>query len=185
MLRLQRQTLESQQDKIRRAITLIEAALCQIDEGRDLSLDELATLTKETLVRQSTDKKKFGARFEAVIAEQDPTGQANRTFDEIKKEFSGDAHRAAATDIYEEATRLKEAGNVNSEAAKELVRRMRSRTAGIRRSTSPAEQELIRNAYAKSVAAAQAKSESLPFDPAVLEFLRLVALGMKERGELD
>jgi DNA-binding transcriptional MerR regulator len=41
ILRLQRETLESQQDKIRRAIALIDVALCQIDGGRDPSLDEL------------------------------------------------------------------------------------------------------------------------------------------------
>jgi DNA-binding transcriptional MerR regulator len=185
VLRLQRETLESRQDKIRRAIALIEVALCQIDEGRDLSLDELAILTKETLVQQSTDEKKFLARFEAVIAEQDPTGQASRTFDAIKKEYGDDAHKAALKAIMAEASRLKEAGDVNSEAAKELIRRMRSRTAGIRRSTPQAEQELMRNAYAKTLAEAQASSESLSFDPEVLEFLRQAALGMKERGELD
>jgi len=136
-------------------------------------------------VQQSTDKKKFVARFEALIAEQDPTGQASRTFDEIKKEYSGDAHKAALKAMVAEASRLKEAGDVNSEAAKEFVRRMRSRTAGIRRSTPQAEQELMRNAYAKSLAEAQARSESLWFDPAVLEFLRQVGQGMKERGELD
>ena len=53
------------------------------------------------------------------------------------------------------------------------------------RRPAQAEQELIRNAYAKTVAEAQARSESIPFDPAVGEFIRQVALGMKERGELD
>jgi DNA-binding transcriptional MerR regulator len=185
ILRLQRETLESQQDKIRRAIALIEVALCQIDEGRDLSLDELAILTKETLVQQPTDNKKFAARFEGLIAEQDPTGQTSRTFDEIKKEYSTDAHKAALKAMMAEASRLKEAGDVNSEAAKEFVRRMRSRTADIRRSTPQAEQELIRNAYTKAVAEAQAKSEPLSFDPAVLEFFGQVARGMRERGELE
>src|SRR5262249_4929036 len=138
ILRLQRESLEFQQDKIMHAITLIEVALRQIDEGRDLSLDELTTLTKETLVQQSTDKKKFLARFEAVIAEQDPTGQAGRTFDGIKKDYGDDAHKAALKAMMAEASRLKEAGDVNSEAAKEFVRRIRSRTAGIRHSTPKA-----------------------------------------------
>jgi DNA-binding transcriptional MerR regulator len=185
ILRLQRETLESQQDKIRRAIALIEMAQCHIDEGRDLSLDDLTILTKETVVQQSTNKKKFLARFEAVIAEQDPTGQTSRTFEEIKKEYGGEAHKAALKAMMAEASRLKEAGDVNSEAAKEFVRRMRSRTAGIRHSTPQAEQELMRNAYAKTLAEAQAKPESLWFDPAVLEFLQRVAQAMKERGELD
>lgn len=41
------------------------------------------------------------------------------------------------------------------------------------------------DAYAKAVAEAQARSVPLPFDPAVFEFFRQVARGMKERGELD
>jgi MerR family transcriptional regulator, thiopeptide resistance regulator len=190
VLRLQRETLESQQDKITRAITLIETAQRQLDEGRDLSLDDLAILTKETVVQQSSDNKKFAARFEALIAEEDPTGQASRVFDEIKKDVqgipanSGDAHKAELKAMVAEAGRLKEAGDVNSKAAKEFVRRVRSRILGVRR-PAQAEQEHIRNAYAKTVAEAQARSESIPFDPAVGEFLRQVALGMKERGELD
>jgi|GEM_PF-4879491 len=185
VLRLQRETLGSRQDEIRRAISLIEVALCQIDEGRDLSLDELAILTRETVVQQSTDNKKFAARVEALIAEQDPTGQTSRTFDEIRKQYSGDANKAALKAMAAEASRLQEAGDVDSEAAKEFVRRMRSRTVGIRRSTPKAEQELIRDAYAKTVAEAQARSEPLPLDPAVLEFFRQVAQGMRDRGELD
>lgn len=188
ILRLQRQSLESQQDKIRRAITLIEVAQRHLDEGRDLSLDDLAILTKETVVQQSTDNKKFAARFEALIAEQDPTGQASRAFDKIKEDVAairanrGDAYEAELKAMIAEGGRLKEAGDVNSEAAKEWVRRMRSRTAGIRR---PAEKELIFEAYAKTAAEVQARSEPLPLDPAVLEFFRQVTRGMKERGELD
>ena len=136
-------------------------------------------------MQQSTDKKKFLVRFEALIAEQDPTGQASHTFDEIRRAHAGDAHKPALKALMAEASRLKEAGDPNSEAAKEFVRRMRSRTAGIRRSTPKAEQEVMRNAYDKALAEAQARSESLWFDPAVLEFLRQVAQGMKESGELD
>ncbi len=184
-MRLQRETLESQQDKIRRAIALIEVAQCHIDEGRDLSLDDLAILTKETVVQQSTDKTKFAARFEALIAEQDPTGQASRAFDEIRKgvQAISDAHKAELKTMVAEAGQLKEAGDVDSEAAKAFVRRLRSGAAGIRR-PSQAEQELMFNAYAKTVAEAPARSELLPPDPAVIEFFRQVARG-KERGELD
>lgn len=182
VLRLQRESLLSQQGKISRAIALIETAQRQLDEGQDLSLDDLATLTKETVVQQSTDNKKFAARFEAVIAEQDPTGEASRAFDLVKEDvraIGGDPKGMAA-----EAARLAALGDVNSEAAKAWVRRMLSRTAGIRR---PAENEkgLMLDAYAKTAAEAQARSEPLPFDPQVLEFIGRVARGMKERGELD
>jgi DNA-binding transcriptional MerR regulator len=188
VLRLQRESLESQQDKIRRAIALIQTAQRRLDEGRDLSLDDLSILTKETVVQHPTDNEKFAARFEALIAEQDPTGQASRAFDAVKDDVEairatgGGDQKARLKAMMAEAARLKEAGDVNSEAAKAWVRRMRARTAGIR---PPPEKELILEAYAKTVAEAQAKSEPLPLDPEVLEFFGRVARGMKERGELD
>jgi MerR family transcriptional regulator, thiopeptide resistance regulator len=188
VLRLQCESLLAQQGKIGRAIARIEAAQRQLDEGRDLSLDDLATLAKETVVQQAADNKKFAARLEALIAEQDSTGQAIRAFETIKEDVAairakrGGAHTAELKVMMAEAARLKEVGDVNSEAAKEWVRRLQFRTAGIRR---PAEKELILDAYAKAVAEAQARSEPLPIDPAVLDFIRKVKRGMTERGELD
>jgi DNA-binding transcriptional MerR regulator len=82
VLRLQRESLELQHDKIRRAIELIEIAQRRIDEGQNLSLDDLAILTKETVVQQPTNEK-FVAKLEALIAEKDPTGEASRAFAEM------------------------------------------------------------------------------------------------------
>jgi DNA-binding transcriptional MerR regulator len=185
ILRLQRESLEAQQGKIRRAIDLIETAQRQLDEGRDLSLDDLAILTKETVVQQSTDNKAFAARMEAVIAEDDPTGQTSRAFDQVKTDL-GPISEEAKADLkakMAEFARLAEAGDVNSEAAKAFVKRMISRTAGVR--PSPAEKERMMAAYAKTAAEAEARSEPLPFGPGVLEFFGKVAQGMRERGELD
>jgi MerR family transcriptional regulator, thiopeptide resistance regulator len=190
VLRLQRETLESQQDRITRAIALIETAQRRLDEGRDLSLDDLPILTRETVVQPFADTEGFATRLEALIADEDPTGQASRAFDQIKADVRairanrGDAHKARLKAMMAEAGRLTEAGDVNSEATNAFVRRMRPCTTAITR-PAHAEQELIRNAYAKTVAEAQARSEPIPFDPAIGEFLRQVALGMKERGELD
>jgi len=186
ILRLQRESLEAQQGKIRRAIALIERAQRQLDGGRDLSLDDLAILTKETVVQHPTDNKKFAARMEDVIAEQDPTGQASRAYDEVKNDIgpiSEDA-KAELKARMAEFARLAEAGDANSEAAKAFVRRMMSRTAGVRR-PAQAEREQMLNAYAKTAAEAQARSETPPFAPGVLEFFGQVVRGMRERGELD
>jgi len=186
VLRLQRESLESQQGKIGRAIALIEKAQRKLDEGGDLSLDDLAILTKETVVQQPTDNRKFAARMEALIAEQDPTGQASGAFDGTKKDLgpmSEDAKAELKARVAEFA-RLAEAGDVDSEAAKAFVRRMTSRTAGLR-VPDQAERERMLDAYAKTAAEAQARSEPLPLDHAALEFFRRVAQGMRERGELD
>ena len=190
VLRLQRESLVSQQDRIRRAIALIAAAQARLDEGRDLSLDDLATLTKETVVQHPTDNKPFAARFEALIAEEDPTGQASRAFDGIKQDVEVIRADGSAADKPElkvaaaEFSRLAQAGDVNADAAKAFVRRILSGAARIRR-PAQAEQELMLKAYAKTAAEAQARSEPLPLGPADLEFFRQVAQAMRERGELD
>jgi DNA-binding transcriptional MerR regulator len=185
ILRLQRETLGRQQDKIGRAIALIEAAHRRLDEGGDLSLDDLSTLTKETVVQQSTDNKQFAARFEAVIAEEDPTGHASRAFEQVKKDLGpiSDEAKAELKARMAEFARLAEAGDADAEAAKAFVRRVISRTAGVR--PSQAQKELMMGAYAKTAAEAEARSEPLPFGPGVLEFFGRVAQGMRERGELD
>ncbi|HET9160375.1 MAG TPA: MerR family transcriptional regulator [Caulobacteraceae bacterium] len=184
VLRLQRERLDAQQEKIRRAIELIERAQRQLDEGRDLSLDDLATLTQQTVIQPSADNKTFAARLEALIIEEDPTGEASRAFDQVKKDLGpidADA-KAKLKAMMAELARLVQVGDVNSESAKAIVRRMRSRTAGVR---PPPQKELIFNAYAKAIAEMQARSQPVPLDPAVLEFFGQVARGMKERGELD
>ena len=184
VLRLQRESLQAQQGKIERAIALIETAQRQLDGGRDLSLDDLATLTKETVVQQSTDHKAFAARFETLIAEQDPTGQASRAYDEVKKDLGpiSEGAKAQLKAMMADVARLAEAGDINSEAAKAFVRRMRARTAGVR---PPTEKALMLEVYAKTAAEAKARSEPLPFPPGVLEFIGRVVQGMKDRGELD
>ncbi len=185
VLRLQRESLASQQDKIRRAIALIEKAQRRLDEGRDLSLDDLSILTKETVVQHPTDGKTFAARFEALVTEQDPTGRASRAIDALKTDIraSGeDARQAEQKAMIAEAARLIEAGDVNSEAAKAFVRRMRSRAAGLMKAVPT---EVMRDAYAKAVAETEARSEAPPFDPAFIDFFGRVARGMKEHGELD
>jgi len=190
VLRLQRESLESQQGKIRRAIALIDTAQRRLDEGRDLSLDDLAILTKETVVQHPTDNRAFAARMEALIAEDDPTGRASRAFDGIKEDVeairakNAEAGKPDLKAAMAEFRRLREAGDVNSEAAKAFVRRMLAGAAGIRPPTE-AEKARMLEAYAKTAAEAQARSEPPPLDPADLDFFRQVAQGMKDRGELD
>jgi DNA-binding transcriptional MerR regulator len=186
VLRLQRESLGSQQDKITRAIGLIDGATPARRRARPFP----GRLSNPN----QGDGRAATYRFEEEICGQvrisgrgtGPTGQASRAFEELKKDIRsnvGDALKAELKAMIAQAGRLKEAGDVNSEAAKEIVRCWRSRTADIRRPMAQA--ELMRDAYAEAVADAEAKSEPLPFDPAAIEFIRQVARGMKERGELD
>lgn len=188
VLRLQRESLESRQAKISHAIELIKTAEYRLEEGRDLSLDDLATLTKETVVQQPISIKDFRNRFLARVSERDPTGEASRAIEQVKEEarssnfdktFGGSEMKA----IMAEARRLKDTGDINSESAKQIVRRLRSLT-GKAALPLRAHEDVIRGAFNETLADAQARSEVLPFDPMALDFIRQVAKGMKERGEL-
>ena len=188
VLRLQRESLQSQQAKIERALALIERAQRQLEGGLDLSLDDLATLTRETVVQQTPGLKEFTERLQTLVAERDPTGRASQAMEQMKEaaRSATDLDESLAPEvksILAEAQRLKETGDVNSEAAKQVVRRLRSLTANARRPME-AQADVLRAAYADAVAEAAAKSEPLPFDPATLEFLKEVRKGMKARGEL-
>ncbi|WP_448955490.1 MerR family transcriptional regulator [Labrys neptuniae] len=188
VLRLQRESLESRQVKISHAIALIKTAECRLDEGQDLSLDDLATLTKETVVQHPISIQDFQNRFVARVSERDPTGEASRAIEQVREEtqsanFDKTFVRSEVKAILAEASRLKDTGDINAEPAKQLVRRMRSLDG---KATLPlkAHEDVIRDAFNATLADAQAKSEALPFDSAALDFLRQVSKGMKERGEL-
>jgi len=187
VLRFQRESLESQQTKTLRAIELIRSAERRIDEGKDLSLDDLATLTKETVVQQSNKFENFAKRLEALVSERDPTGQTSLALDKIKQhvQLAGidESFTPTIREIFAEARRLKDIGDVSSEAAKAMVRRLHALT-GHPRFPPKAAVEVIRGAFSDVVADAEARSETLPFDAATLDFIRRVTKGMRESGEL-
>lgn len=192
VLRLQRESLELRQAKISRAIELIKTAEGRLDEGQDLSLDDLATLTKETVVQQPISMKEFQNRFAARVSERDPTGGASRAIEQAKKETgSANIFAAAASEmkaIMAKACRLKDTdGDINSEPAKQIAQRFRSlcvSLAGKAALPLRAHEDVIRDAFNATIADVQARSEGLPFDPIALDFIRKVVKAMRERGEL-
>jgi DNA-binding transcriptional MerR regulator len=187
VLRLQREALARQHARMGRAIELIETAERRLDLGQDLSVDDLTTLTKETAVQQSDDMKAFQTRFEALVAERDPTGQASLAVQALKQAASADSLdqtlAAQVKAIMAEAGRLKETGEIDSPAAKQMARRLRALTATIER-PAPAQVDILRGAYVETLAEAEARSAAPPFDAAALDFIRSVMSGMKARGEL-
>jgi DNA-binding transcriptional MerR regulator len=189
VLRLQRESLESRQTKISRAIELIKTAEGRLDEGLDLSLDDLATLTKETVVQHPIGMEDFQNRFAARISERDPTGEASRAIEQAKKEVetADPFARSEMKAILAEVRRLKDTADIHSEPAKQMVQRLRSLCGSLCGSAAlplRAHKDVIGNAFNATIADAQARSEALPFDSAALAFVIQVAKGMRERGEL-
>lgn len=144
-LRLQRESLESRQARISHAITLIKTAECSLDEGQDLSLDDLATLTREIVVQQPISITGFQSRFVARVAERAPAGEASRALEQVR----------------EEARRLKDTGDIDAEPPKQIVQRLRSlvRTVAL---PLRAHEGVIRGALNQTLADAQANSKHCP-----------------------
>jgi hypothetical protein len=85
--------------------------------------------------------------------------------------------------IIAEASLLNDVGDISSEDAKQMVRRLRSLTGKAKR-PNEAQVDVIRDAYTSMISDAEARSEILPFDAATLDFIRQVTKKMKESGEL-
>ena len=180
-LALQRQTLLTQQGKIAHALKLLDQAAAKMAGGNALSLDDLSQLTKETIVQ--TTMKEFEDRFEALVAERDPTGKASQVIkdvvSQVRAEGRVDALNAELKVLLAEAKRLQALGDPNSEDAKRMTRRWLEVTKDIKR---PAAEHKAALRAAFFDAAAEIKAP--PIDPAVLHFIKAVADGMKARGEI-
>jgi hypothetical protein len=160
----------------------------RLDAGGDLSLDDFATLTRETVVHPAMPMKAFQARLRALIAERDPSGEVVRALDvaaaDLASGTSIETLRAEGRALLAKVGQLKEIGDFDSEEAKGLVRQWNARTSNVRR-PSEAQRDLIRGAIHDAFAEAQAGPETLPYDLSALEFFREVARRMKARGELS
>jgi DNA-binding transcriptional MerR regulator len=183
VLGLQRESLMAQRVKVDRALILIEAAQRRLKEGCNISLDDLATLTRETVMQQPTLIKEFETRFKALVAERDPTGSASKILENLK-DGSGQALYAEIAGVLSEARPLLEAGEYNSEVAEKIVLRFLDKTANIKR-LPEADRNVIRGAYEAVVSETGVRPKPpMPLDAEALTFIREVAKGMRERGEL-
>lgn len=185
VLALQRESLEAQHTKISRALDLIAAAERRLDQGDDLSVDDLATLTRGTVVQPSIPMSEFRDRLEALIAERDPSGQTRLAIAKLKDDLRSanlvDALGAELQQIVAEAGRLRANGDVESDAAIELARRWRAFLASVPRPPDR-DRKVIRGAYEAAITEAEARPALPPFDPATLEFLKDLMKRTTDRG---
>jgi DNA-binding transcriptional MerR regulator len=191
ILALQRDSLAAQRGKLDAAIGLLGLALQALEAGRDLTLDDLTQLTQETVMDQPTPMLALRARVDALIAERLPGTDIKaltRPFED-KVERSG----RSRAELFDEMRRLVAEGKAlmgdnadDSEAAKAFVRRWRAAFADLRGDAdvqSNLDVGVMRDALVEAMHE-PAIAERLPFDPAVFDFLRRVAKGMKDRGEI-
>ena len=129
------------------------------------------------------------AKFDALLNERLPGGEGARAMENVKSQIpaAGRTQEELLVELNQmmaEAGSLMKSGDISSEAAKQMVRRWRSLTAAIQRPPE-AVREAVGAAFVDALASPEVAPTTLPFDPAALAFIKQVAKGMKDRGELN
>lgn len=195
VLSLQRDSLTAQRDKLDAAIALLGLALQKLDAGRDLSLDDLIHLTKETVMQQPTPMAALEAKMLAQLNERLPGYDVTP----LKDKLVATIHNTGRTkeDVIAQVTALLTEGTAvmrshvdESEAAKQFVRRYYAAATGLRQGVLSEGQAVpadLKSAMTGAMTDAMSDPtivERLPFDPGVFDFIRRVSKAMKARGEL-
>lgn len=120
MLELQEQVLARDSEQLYRALTLVRAARAKLKAGQALSIDDLADLTKETVMTFPPDAKQMGMLLkpfaERHLSEDDKAAMRAKVVDrdQTVQDMNG---------LMAEAMALMKSGDPTSPASQELARR--------------------------------------------------------------
>ncbi len=187
VLTAQQTTLEQKQRKLAEATRLLTDARKRIALGEDLGVEDLATLTRDTVLNVEASALDMDDRMKALVERhlapaeiQDFIGQFNDQMARIGKSRQELADEGMI--FLAEAQKLMALGETDSEAAKGLIRRWLALTGSMRRPEPAVRQQWV-TAMTEAMADPETAS-TLPFDAAVMAFIQQVVAGMKARGEL-
>jgi DNA-binding transcriptional MerR regulator len=120
VLALQEQVLARESEQLSRALALVRAARDKLKCGQALSIDDLANLTRETVMTAPPDVKELGALLkpfaERLLSEDDKAAIKAKVTDrdQVIRDWNG---------LIAEAHVLVESGDPTSPAAQDLARR--------------------------------------------------------------
>ena len=187
VLYLQEEALEEQRRKIERGLDLLARARRKLVAGTALTLDDVTSLTRETMLQRPAATRRLRERFDELLKLRLPEGGAQVLEDiyrNVKASGRSGAEMSAELDtLMIEARRLMAIGDPDSEAAKAMMRRWLRVMQGVAIPEPP-----VREAFKGALLEAMADPEladTSPFDLQVVEFIQSVSRGMKGRGELN
>src|SRR5690348_9043616 len=120
VLALQEQVLARDSEQLYRALTLVRAARAKLKTGQTLSIDDLANLTKETVMATPADAKQMNLLLKPFadrhLSEADRAAIKTKVVDrdQTARDFNG---------LIAEALPLMKAGDPTSPASQDLARR--------------------------------------------------------------
>ncbi len=186
VLDLQQRALEAQRSETDKALALLAAARSRLARRGALSADDIAELTRETIMTKLKTNQDWADAFGPLIEKHyEPeeisalVGSQNETHEKIGLDQAGIA--AAWEALFEEARALRAIGDTTSSRARDLVRRWREMIGHFTK--DPA---IERKAQAVWSAAMSdpAVGPRLPISPEDFAFVQEIADGMRARGAL-
>jgi MerR family transcriptional regulator, thiopeptide resistance regulator len=178
VLALQEQVLAEEGARVERALALVRAARQTLASGATLSIDDLATLTRETTMStkpsQAEMKKIFDPHVEKHFSQAEIEEAAKRPFDQ-------DAVNRNWDSMIAEAKRLMAIGDPASPAALDLARRWKAQVAEFTRG-DPAVAQRVQAVWNDAMADPKA-APKLPLNPEIFAFMGKAQARLKEMGE--
>jgi len=170
VLDLQERVLAREGARVAKALEIVRKARSRLAAGQALSIDDLATLTKETTMTRKASDEEMKAIFDP-LAEKHFTAEENaklrqRSFDQAEASKSWEA-------LIEEAKALMTKGDPYSAAATDLARRWQAQ---VRLFTQgdPAVSQKVMGMW-KDAMANPATAPKLPLNPELFAFVQKAA----------
>jgi MerR family transcriptional regulator, thiopeptide resistance regulator len=137
ILAVQERVLTKDSERITRALTLIRKARTQLASGEILSIDDLATLTQETVMTTQSTAEEL-KEILTPFKQKHLTPQEAASLEEggVKEWTSGQA-KQSMRQLMEEAKALMTSGDATTAAAMDFARRFRATTNHLKSSEPP------------------------------------------------
>jgi DNA-binding transcriptional MerR regulator len=141
ILAVQEQALTEDSERITRALALIRKARTKLASGDVLSIDDLATLTQETVMTKQSTAEEL-KEILTPFRQKHLTPQEEASLEEVKEWASGqpdDMKKSmkAMKQLLEEAKALMTSGDVSTAAAMDFARRFRATGKHLKSSAPP------------------------------------------------
>ena len=128
ILAVQERALAKDRERITRALTLIRKARTKLASGDILSIDDLATLTQETVVRTQSTAEEL-KEILTPFKQKHLTPQEEASLEEASlEEWASGQLQKSMKQLFEEARALMTSGDATTSAAMDFARRFRATT---------------------------------------------------------
>jgi len=173
VLDLQERVLARESMRLGHALDIVRRARARLASGEALSVDDLATLTKETTMTGKASDAEMKAIFDPLAEKhftpEERAALQGRSFDQAEATRTWDA-------LIEEAKALMAKGDPTSDAARDLARRWQAQVK-LFTEGNPAMNQKVLGIWKEAMADPNA-APKLPLNPEIFAFVQKAAAGL-------